>query len=130
MKFPLVASILVLPGLIAAQSAIFSKEEYQSGNVHMRNLARKEVSLSIGHTSPSTRLTSSQASFSRQRNAGRFNKGRWRSFHERTHLRGRRSVPCRNGQAVVEEGNPEMTFQCKNVCILCSRQAACCSHGY
>lgn len=102
MKFQLA---LALPALAAA--AQYSKEDYVSGKVHQESMDRK------------------MATWSRQRANGEMDSSKWSSW-DKMGRKGswnpkRDHVPCANGQAVVEKGNPLQTFACNNVRIGCPR---------
>lgn len=96
MKFHLA---LCLPVLAAA--AKYSKDDYASGQVHMDSIARK------------------QASWARQRESGEMDSSQytsWDKWGRKGNWRQRRDhVPCVNGQAVVERGNPNQTFSCNGL---------------
>lgn len=93
---------LTLPVLAAA--AKYSKDDYTSGRVHMENLSRK------------------QATWARQRASGEMDSSKWTSWDKwgrKGNWKQRRDhVPCVNGQAVVERGNPNQTFACSNVSLV------------
>lgn len=100
---------LSLPLLAAA--AKYSKDDYTSGRVHMESISRKE------------------ASWARQRESGEMDSSQWTSWDKwgrRGNWRQRRDhVPCVNGLATVEAGNPNQTFQCSNVSLLLACKEEC-----
>lgn len=96
MKFPLA---LALPVLAAA--AEYTTEDYESGKVHMESMARKE------------------AKWAEQRAAGKHDSSQWKSWKNLPKTgnwkQTRTKVPCANGFATVEKGNPDQTFACDRV---------------
>lgn len=90
---------LTLPVLAAA--AKYSKDDYVSGKVHEEQKARK------------------LAEWDRQRESGEMDSSQytsWDKWGRKGNWRQRRDfVPCVDGLAVVEQGNPNQTFQCSNV---------------
>ncbi len=84
-----------------ATAAHLSPQQYESGEVHAKSMARK-------HTERA-----------RHRAAGDFDSWKWPSLDNVRSRQGpknrREYVKCSNGYAVVEQGKPNQTFACKNV---------------
>lgn len=95
------STCLLLPSL--ALAAYFSPQEYESGKVHMDSMARK------------------RNEWARHKAAGDFDSWKWPSWDKIRHRGGPKYkgdyVKCTNGQAVVEQGNPNQTFACQNVSL-------------
>ena len=100
---------LLLPAL--ATAAKYTPYDYASGKVHKMNMGRKE------------------AEWARHRAKGDFDSWKWPSWDQSRSNGGpkykRDYVKCVDGFAVVEQGNPNQTFVCKNVGS-CIRRASRC----
>jgi hypothetical protein len=105
-----------------ANAAHFSKEQYESGEVHQRIIDMKNVhcrSLKCSFIIHSL-LTLRQAQWNALEAAGALNSSQWPSWKDWDQLP--RSVKkdrlkCRRGVAVAEQGNANQTFRCNNVCL-------------
>lgn len=110
MKLTHLASLL-LPVLACA----YTEADYESGRVHQMIMNRKEVC----RLRPFTILFADvlQASWKEHRSSGEYDSKKWTSFvkiHKDNDV-----IRCNNeGLAVVEPGNPDQTFKCKNVSVL------------
>lgn len=94
------AAAFLLP---AAGLAAYTKDDYLSGRVHDALMAAKE------------------SEFDWHRSKGDYDPRKWKSWFKGKGSRrgkwGDRSdkVECENGLAIVEPGNANQTFRCKNV---------------
>jgi len=97
MKFGAFATALLLP---ATAFAAFTKDDYSSGRVHQKLVDMKERAFA--------KYGAMGAYDSRKWKSWKgWRKGNWRQRDDR--------VKCRDGYAVVEPGNANQTFRCKNV---------------
>jgi hypothetical protein len=87
----------------AAEAAYYSPADYASGKVHRMSMQKKE------------------SEWARHRALGDFDSWKWPSLDRSLSKNGpkykRDFVKCKNGQAIVEQGNPNQTFACNNVSL-------------
>lgn len=88
------ATLLALPAI--ASAALYSSEEYRSGDVHQQLMEIKN------------------AHWDQEEAEGLLDPTQYRSLRTNPLFRND-PVRCRDGLAVVEEGNANQTFRCNNM---------------
>ncbi|KAF2703631.1 hypothetical protein K504DRAFT_463356 [Pleomassaria siparia CBS 279.74] len=92
MKFTTFATAL-MP--LAADAALFSKEEYVSGTVMAQMMEAKE------------------SAWAAKKSAGAYDSKTWNGW--RKHKGSKDFIPCNNGTAVAVPGDADQTYKCKNI---------------
>ncbi|GAB7365359.1 hypothetical protein MBLNU230_g6438t2 [Neophaeotheca triangularis] len=92
------AAALLLPA--AGLTTAYTKEDYEGGRVHDRLMALKENTFDYKRTHGLYKANKFISWF-------KWRVGNWKERNDK--------VKCRGGRAVVERGDPDQTFRCKNM---------------